>query len=124
MSGKNRKKRTAGETGALAMSFTVAECGEFHSLGEYHEDIKTVEEAAALYRNIPKERMHGVPAVGIRLHKKGQPAYEDIQLDILSGRVIDKGILRYVPEAESSPLVQEAVEALIKIFPEKEVIDF
>lgn len=124
MSGKNMKKGTAGKKGELVMSFTVAECGEFHCLGEYHEDIKTVEEAAALYRDIPKERMHGVPVVGIKLHKKGQPAYEDLQIDILSGRAIDRGILRYVPEAESSPLVQEAVGALIKMFPEKEIIDF
>lgn len=133
MAGENSRKGrsertersvTEEKTGALIMSFTVAECGEFHSLGEYHENVKTVEKAAELYRRIPKERMHGVPAIGIKLHKKGQPAYEDMQIDILSGGVIDKGMLRYVPEAENNPSVQEAVEQLIRLFPEKEVVDF
>ena len=95
-----------------------------HNLGEYHENIKTVEEAAAIYRNIPPERMNGIPAIGIRLHRKGQPAYEDLQLDILNGRTIEIGLIHYVPEAENNPLVWEAVEELKRLFPEKEVVDF
>lgn len=47
MSGKNVDK---GEAGAAEVRFTVAECTEFHSLGEYYEDIETAEEAAAIYR--------------------------------------------------------------------------
>ena len=31
------------------ISFYVAECGEFHNMGEYHEGIETLEEAVALY---------------------------------------------------------------------------
>lgn len=62
-------KRTAdqGEKKVI-MTFTVAECGEYHSLGEYHEGIGTLEEAVTLYLQIPSERMNGVPSIGINLH--------------------------------------------------------
>ena len=124
MAGKNMKQEKTEKKAEMIISFTVAECGEFHNLGEYHENIKTVEKAAALYRKIPPERMHGIPSIGITLHRKGQPAYEDLQLDILSGGTIDTGLIHYVPEAENNPLVWEAVEELKKLFPEKEVVDF
>ena len=124
MAGKSMKQGKTEKQGDMIVSFTVAECGEFHNLGEYHENIKTVEEAATIYRNIPPERMNGIPAIGIRLHRKGQPAYEDLQLDILNGRTIEIGLIHYVPEAENNPLVWEAVEELKRLFPEKEVVDF
>lgn len=44
-------------------------------------------------------------------------------LDLVSGRAINTGLIRYVPEADSNPFVWEAVRELIKIFPEKEVFD-
>ena len=68
MAGKSMKQGKTEKQGDMIMRFTVAECGEFHNLGEYHENIKTVEEAAAIYRSIPPERMNGIPAIGIRLH--------------------------------------------------------
>jgi hypothetical protein len=94
MAGNNAKKEKAGTEG---LTFTVAECGEFHSLGECHE--------------------------GIRIHKAGEPESEDLVLDLVSGRAINTGLIRYVPEADSNPFVWEAVRELIKIFPEKEVFD-
>ncbi len=124
MPGKGMKEEKTGKQGDMNMRFTVAECGEFHSLGEYHENMKTVEKAAAIYRSIPPERMHGVPSIGITLHRKGKPAYEDLQLDILNGGTIETGLIHYVPEAENNPLVWEAVEELKRLFPEKEVVDF
>lgn len=124
MAGTSIKKGKTGNKGELVIRFTVAECGEIHSLGEYHENIKTAKEAAAIYRNIPPERRHGIPAIGIKLHRRGQPPYEDIQADILSGGEINTGMLHYDPEAGSNPLVWKAVEELKGLFPEKEVVDF
>ena len=120
MAGNNAKKERAGTKG---LTFTVAECGEFHSLGECHEGIGTLEEAVSIYRNIPPGRMNGVPSIGIRIHKAGEPESEDLGLDLVSGRAINTGLIRYVPEADSNPFVWEAVRELIKIFPEKEVFD-
>ena len=63
-----KKNRAGKPKKGAAITFTVAECSEFHSLGEYHEGIQTLEEAATIYREIPPERMHGIPAIGINLH--------------------------------------------------------
>lgn len=120
MAGNNTKREKAG---TATLTFTVAECGEFHSLGEYHEGIGTLEEAVSIYRSIPSERMNGVPSIGIRLHKAGEPEREDLVLDLVSGRTINTGLIRYVPEADRNPSVWEAVRKLIKIFPEKKVLD-
>lgn len=68
----------------MEITFTVAECGGYHNQGEYHEDIRTLEKAADIYRKIPVERMQGIPSVGIKLHEEGNQW--DVQADILTGR--------------------------------------
>ena len=40
------------EPETVHVTFTVAECGEFHNMGEYHEGIETIEEAMKLYNAI------------------------------------------------------------------------
>ena len=108
----------------VVLTFTVAECGEYHYLGEYHEGIKTLEEAVAIYEKIPQERMNGIPSIGINLHVKGTGRLEDSQADIFSGEGIDTGIISLMPEFCGNPQVQEAVKELIKRFPDKEVIEY
>ena len=105
------------------VTFTVAECGEFHSLGECHEDIGTLEEAAAIYRKIRPERMNGIPSIGIKIHVEGAAEIEDMQFDILSGREIDRGILMLAPDSCSHTVVQEIIRKLAEMFPDKEVVD-
>lgn len=114
------EKKKAGRT---AVTFTVAECGEFHTLGEYHEDIGTLEEAAAIYRKIKPERMNGIPSIGIKIHAEGTGETEDMQFDILSGREIDRGILMLVPDGCGQKEVQEIIRKLAEMFPDKEIAD-
>ena len=118
MVGKNTKKQ---KTGGVVMTYTVAECGEFHSMGKYYENIRTLEEAAALYRKM--QGGNGVPAIGINLHVEGTEKMADSQLDIVTGEGIDLGMVRLVPEFNNCALVQEAVKAMIAMFPEKTVIE-
>lgn len=118
------KVATDQEEKRVIMTFTVAECGEYHSLGEYHEGIGTLEEAVTLYRQIPPERMNGVPSIGINFHVEGTAKMEDSQADILSGSEIDIGFINLMPEFCGNPLVQEAVKKIIELFPDKEVIDY
>lgn len=108
----------------MIMTFTVAECGEFHSMGEYHENIKTLEEAVAIYHRIPPERMNGIPSLGINLHTVGTDKWEDSQIDVLTGDEIDMGLLKFMPEFCENPEVREAVKEIIKRFPDKEVIEY
>lgn len=49
---------------------------------------------------------------------------EDVQADILSGDEIDTGFISLIPELCGNMEVQEAVKAIIRRFPDKEVIDY
>lgn len=119
---ENKRENRQG-TCSTVLTFTVAECGEFHGMGEYHEGIKTLEEAVSIYKKIPPERRNGIPSIGINLHTEGTESWMDSQLDVLTGNGIDVGMVRLVPEMDADPRVQEAVKALIKMFPEKEALE-
>ena len=103
------------------VTLTVAECGEFHNFGEYHEDIAGVEEAIAIFNRIPPERMNGIPSIGINIHTEGTESYEDTQMDIVSGRVADLEILDYVPDITDNPKAVEVIAELIDKLPDIEV---
>ena len=103
------------------ITLTVAECGEFHSLGEFHENIASVEEAIAVWKSIPPERMNGIPSIGINIHTEGIEHYEDVEMDILSGKVIDLEVLDYVPDITDEPKAIEVIAELIDKLPDIEV---
>ena len=65
------------EPETVHITFTVAECGEFHNMGEYHEGIETIEEAMKLYNAIDPSRMHGIPSIGVNMHIEGTEEWED-----------------------------------------------
>ena len=103
------------------VTLTVAECGEFHNFGEYHEGIAGIEEAIAIFNRIPPERMNGIPSIGINIHTEGTESYEDTQIDIVSGRVADLEILDYVPDITDNPKAVEVIAELIDKLPDIEV---
>lgn len=111
------------EPETVHVTFTVAECGEFHNMGEYHEGIETIEEAIQIYQAIDPSRMNGIPSLGVNMHIEGTEEWEDEQADILSGKCIDVDFLNYTPELRDTPKVQDALKKLIAAFPEKEVND-
>lgn len=103
------------------VTLTVAECGEFHNLGEFYENIPTVDEAIAIWKQIPPERMNGIPAIGINIHKPGDEPYQDTEMDILSGRRIDLEILDYIPEIKGNPQAMEVIAQLVAKLPDMEI---
>ena len=103
------------------VTLTVAECGEFHNLGEYHENIAGVEEAIAIFNRIPPERMNGIPSIGINIHTEGTESYEDTQMDIVSGGVADLEFLDYVPDITDNPKAVEVIAELLDKLPDIEV---
>lgn len=111
------------EPETVHVTFTVAECGEFHNMGEYHEGIETIEEAIQIYQAIDPSRMNGIPSIGVNMHIEGTEEWEDEQADILSGKCVDVDYLNYTPELRDTPKVQDALKKLIAAFPEKEVND-
>ena len=111
----------AQEEKQTVVTLTVAECGEFHNFGEYHENIAGVAEAIAIFNRIPPERMNGIPSIGINIHTEGTESYEDTQMDIVSGRVADLEILDYVPDITDNPKAVEVIAELIDKLPDIEV---
>ena len=103
------------------VTLTVAECGEFHTMGEFYENIPTVEEAVAIWKQIPPERMNGIPAIGINIHIPGTEAFEDVEADILSGNRIDLDILEFIPDIKESPQAMEVIAELVVKLPEMEI---
>lgn len=111
------------EPETVHITFTVAECGEFHNMGEYHEGIETIEEAIKIYNAIDPSRMNGIPSIGVNMHIEGTEEWEDEQVEIVSGKCIDVDFLNYIPELRDTPKVQDAIKKLIAAYPEKDVID-
>lgn len=96
------------------ITFTVAECGEFHSLGRYRDDISNAEEAIALWKEYQKGPLNGIPSIGIQIHKPGQTEMEDTQVDLVSGKTIDLDMLRYYPEINAEETAIQKVCDLVE----------
>ena len=109
------------EKESAEVTLTVSECGEFHNLGECYENITTVDEAIAIWKQIPSERMNGIPAIGINILGRGAEPYEDYEIDVLSGKRIDLGVLDYVPDIKNNPQAMEVITELVAKLPDMEI---
>ena len=103
------------------VTLTVSECGEFHNLGECYENIPTVDEAIAIWKQIPSERMNGIPAIGINIIERGAEPFEDYEIDVLSGKRIALGVLDYVPDIKNNPQAMEVITELVAKLPDMEI---
>ena len=121
--GKNEEQKESlfPEQAETEVTLTVAECGEFHNLGEFYENIPTVDEAVVIWKQIPPERMHGIPAIGVNIHTPGTEAFEDVGIDILTGKRIDLDILEYIPDIKGNPQAMEVIAELVAKLPEMEI---
>ena len=103
------------------ITYTVAECGEFHSMGAYHEGIATIEEAKELFEVIRENHSNMIPAVGINIHEAGTSDIDDVQMDVLYGNTIDLDNLRYVPQIWNDHDGLSKVGQIIDAFPDAKV---
>ena len=121
----SESEKTEGKEPALSTSnvqqetltYYVAECMEFPSLGEYHENLSLME-AVELYQAIPAERMNGIKGIGFDLQDGSD--YNG-QFPILIGKTIDVETINGIDHFRNSPLVQKAVSDLIAAMPDMEV---
>lgn len=74
-----------------------------------------------MWKSIPPERMNGIPSIGINIHTEGTEHYEDVEMDIFSGKVIDLEVLDYVPDITDDPKAIEVIAELIDKLPDIEV---
>jgi len=105
----------------VEVTLMVSECGEFHNLGEFYENIPTVEEAIVIWKQIPPERMHGIPVIGINVHRPGEESYMDDEVDLLSGNRIDLEILEHIPSITCEQKAMEVIAELVAKLPELDI---
>lgn len=113
-------ENTAVKEEKKTVTLTVAECSEFHNMGEFHENITSVAEAVAKFKEITPERMHGIPAIGIRVADLKNPE-DSVEMDVLIGKRIDLDMLRYVPDIAENWQAQQMIAALIHDMPEAQI---
>ena len=105
----------------MIITYTVAECGEFHSMGAFHEGIATIEEAKSMFDTMQKDHNNMIPALGINIHKPGTQTMDDLQSDILYGNTIDLDNLRYIPEICNDQQAISKVGQVIEAFPDAKI---
>lgn len=65
--------------------------------------------------------MHGIPAIGINVHRPGEESYMDDEVDLLSGNRIDLEILEHIPSITGEPKAMEVIAELVAKLPEMEI---
>ena len=104
------------------ITFTVAECRAFHSLGRYRDDISNAEEAIAVWKEYQKGSLNGIPSIGIQIHKPGQPEMEDMQVDLVFGKTMDLDMLRYYPEINGEETTIQKIRELVENLQDVEIV--
>ena len=61
--------------------------------------------------------MNGIPSIGIHIHTEGTGPFEDVEMDIVSGKVADLEMLEYVPDISDNPKAVEVIGELIDKLP-------
>ena len=104
------------------ITYTVAECGEFHSMGRYRDDVENVDEAIALWNEYREVTLNGVPSIGILVHTSGQTELEDEQVDLVSGKTMDLDMIRYYPLINTEEAAIQKICELVEKLSDVEVI--
>ena len=105
------------------ITYTVAECSEFHSMGRYRDDIENVEEAIVLWREYQDGNLNAVPSIGILVYSPGRPGVENPQMDLVSGRMMDLDMIRYYPEVNAEEAaIQKICELVENLHDDVEVV--
>ena len=106
------------ETQEPSIRYYVAECMEFPTMGEYHDNL-SLEDAVRLYQAIPTQRMNGIKGIGFEL--KDGSDYEGT-FPILTGDTIDLQTIQEIAYFRDNPQVQKAVQDLVEAMPEMQII--
>lgn len=104
------------------ITYTVAECGEFHSMGRYRDDIENINKAIALWNEYREGTLNGVPSIGILVHTPRQTELEDVQVDLVSGKTMDLDMIRYYPEINTEEAAIQKICELVENLPDVNVV--
>lgn len=88
------------------ITFYVAECMEFDSLGEYHDNIKTFDEAVEIYNSIPSSRLNGCKGIGFNLEAD---CLHSGKFELYSNGNVDEELINSISDFKNNKYVQEAI---------------
>ena len=104
------------------ITYTVAECGEFHSMGRYRDDVENVNEAIDLWNEYREGTLNGVPSIGILVHTPRQSERDDTQVDLVSGKTMDLDMIRYYPAIHTEEAAIQKICELVENLPDVNVV--
>ena len=100
------------------VTLSVYECSEFHSMGEVHEGIKSVDEAIRVWNSIPPSRMNGIKSIAIVVGE----GWEATEFEAVVGKTMDLEMLRYYSDITTNQEALSLVKELRDKIPDIEVI--
>ena len=100
------------------VTLSVYECSEFHSMGEVHEGIKSVDDAIRVWNSIPSSRMNGIKSIAIVLGE----GWDATEFEAVIGKTMDLEMLRYYSDIASNQKAISMVKELQEKIPNLEVV--
>lgn len=98
------------------LTYYFAECAEFENLGVYYDNL-TLQQAIHYFNNTSGNMGKGI---GIKLVDDNKD-WSDINFPILSEGLICVDMVNDIPYYRDNPLVQAALQEMIKAFPNYDV---
>lgn len=102
------------------ISFYVAECMEFPSLGKVYQ-CRSLEQAVKRYRNLPEELACMGNGIGFTI--KDDDSNYTGDFDLVSVNRLDVDIINSIPYYRDSPLVQKTIEDIKRLMPEVKILE-
>ena len=102
------------------ISFYVAECMEFPSLGKVYQ-CRSLEQAVKRYRNLPEELACMGNGIGFTI--KDDDSIYTGDFDLVSVNRLDVDIINSIPYYRDSPLVQKTIEDIKRLMPEVKILE-
>ena len=100
------------------VTLSVYECSEFHSMGEVHEGIKSVDEAIRVWNSIPPSRMNGIKSIAIVVGE----GWEATEFEAVVAKTMDLEMLRYYSDITTNQEALSLVKELREKIPDIEVV--
>lgn len=100
------------------VTLSVYECSEFHSMGEVHEGIKSVDEAIRVWNSIPSSRMNGIKSIAVVVGE----GWDATEFEAVVGKTMDLEMLRNYSDIASNRDALSMVKELREKIPNLEVV--
>ena len=97
------------------LTYCVAECAEFPSYGEYHDNL-TLDKAIQLYERIPSERLNAEKCIGFELHDDS--IYAEGMFPLVVDGKIQIDTINTIKHYRESFEVQKAIMDMREYFPD------